>query len=285
MSGGPVVVGILSHRDPPLVRRLVERVLESPGTVALVHHDPRGPLLDLPSDDRVLRVPDPQPCNWGQPGLALGVLRCVTAAADLVPDLSWFLLVSGQDYPVRPMASIEAELRASPHDAYLRWFPVDADPRSDVHPWQAVCRRRYLHRLRLPRTHRAVPAPRRSPFRDGTGLFIGDMWVNLGATAVAHVLEQRARLRPVERYLHRCSIPDEALLPTLLLNDAGHLDVVDERRRYVRWTPGQWHPAFLDVGDLPKMRSSRDFFARKVDSLRTADLLDLLDRETQADRA
>lgn len=278
VSRGPVVVGVLSHRDPPLVRRLVERVLEGDDTVALVHHDPRGPALDLPRDERVLLVPSPQPCDWGRPALALSMLRLVEVAAAAVPDLAWFLLVSGQDYPARPLRETERELHAAPYDASLRHFRVDADAASDVHPWQATTRRRYLHRLRLPGTHRSAPAPRRAPFRPGgPALFVGDMWVNLGAAAVAHLLEQRARRPELERYLLRCPIPDEALLPTLLLNDATALVVAGERRRYVRWTRGDWHPAFLDAADAPAVRSSGDFFARKVDSARTADLLDLLD--------
>ena len=277
MSGGPVVVSVLSHRDPPLVRRLVERVLDGGDTVALVHHDPRGPALDLPADDRVLLVPDPQPCDWGRPALALAMLRLVEIAAQRVPDLSWFLLVSGQDYPARPVGEVVAELRAAPADAYLRSFRVDPDPAGDVHPWQAVCRRRYLHRARLPFTHRSVPAPRRPPFRGGSGLHVGDMWVNLGERAVAHLLEQRRRRRDLERYLLRCAIPDEALLPTLLHSDSAGLDLVHDRKRYIRWTEGDKHPAFLEAAEAPAIRASGDFFARKVDSERTADLLDLLD--------
>lgn len=274
---GPVVVGVLSHRDPPLVRRLVERVLEGERTVALVHHDPRGPALDLPADDRVVVVRDPQPCDWGRPGLALAMLRLVEQAATVAPDLSWFLLVSGQDYPARPLRDVEAELAAGRADAYLRHFRVDPEPGHDVHPWQAVCRRRYLHRLRVPGTHHSVPAPRRSPFRGGTALYVGDMWVNLGADAVAHVLEQRRRLQHVERYLLRCKIPDEALLPTLLLNDAAQLTVSGERKRYIRWTEGDAHPAYLEPAEAEAIRGSGDFFARKVDAVRSAELLDRLD--------
>jgi hypothetical protein len=104
------------------------------------------------------------------------------------------------------------------------------------------------------------------------------MWVNLGAAAVRHVLEQRHRLRPVERYLLRCKIPDEALLPTLLLNDAGHLQVSGERKRYIRWTEGDAHPAYLEAAEAEAVRGSGDFFARKVDTALTGDLLDRLDR-------
>jgi hypothetical protein len=35
-----------------------------------------------------------------------------------------FLLISGQDYPVRPMKLIEAELAASRRDGYVRHFLI-----------------------------------------------------------------------------------------------------------------------------------------------------------------
>jgi hypothetical protein len=103
------------------------------------------------------------------------------------------------------------------------------------------------------------------------------MWVNLGAAAVAHLLEQRPRLPSVERYLLRCKIPDEALLATLLLNGADHLDIVGERKRFLRWTRGHAHPALLEAAEAEAVRTSGDFFARKVDSTRTGELLDRLD--------
>ena len=55
------------------------------------------------------------------------------------------------------------------------------------------------------------------------------------------------------------------------------LDLVHDRKRFIRWTEGDKHPAFLEVADAPAIRASGDFFARKVDSERTAALLDLLD--------
>lgn len=280
MGRGPVVVIVLSHRDPPLVRRLVRRLEQGTNTVAVVHHDPRGPELDLPPSDNVLEIPDAQPGDWGRMGLADAMLRSLAYAWMNVPDLSWALLISGQDYPCRPVHHIEQELAASPRDAFVRHFRVDDDPADDVHPWQAVTRRRYLRRLRLPSSHRSVPFPRRHPFGGkDLGLYVGDMWVNLAAPAVAHILEQRQRLQRVERYLSRCSVPDEALLPTLLLNNGGRLDIIDDRRRYIRWTEGRPHPEFLDHADVDRANAGSDFFARKVDSERTPEVLDLFDEQ------
>jgi hypothetical protein len=274
---GPVIVAVLSHRDPALLHRLVGRILEGDDTIALVHHDPRGEPHGLTPSDRVLLVPDPQPCDWGRINLAQAMLRCLRVGLDAVPDLEWLLLTSGQDYPAQHLRLTEQDLATVEADALLRWFPVPDDPTDDEHPWQARCRQRYLRRMRIPGDHRSVPFPRRHPFRNGTELYIGDMWVNLRASAVRHVLEQRERLRRVESYLARCSVPDEALLPTLLLNDAQHLRILPERRRYIRWVEGRPNPELLTAEDVVAMDGSGDYFARKVDSVRTPEVLDLLD--------
>jgi hypothetical protein len=120
------------------------------------------------------------------------------------------------------------------------------------------------------------------PFRGGslgTGadLFIGDMWCNVSAAAIEHVREQHERLARVVRYLGRCQIPDEALLPTLLLNAAGPLRVCNDRKRFIRWVPGAPHPEVLEESDAADIETGSDFFARKVDLVRSKDLLDRLD--------
>ena len=277
MSPGPVVVAVLSHRDPALLQRLVNRILEGDNTVALVHHDPRGIPHGLTPHDRLVLVPDPQPCDWGRINLAEAMLRCLRAGLDAVPELEWLMLTSGQDYPAQHLRRTEDDVAGQDADAMLRWFPVPGEPASDEHPWQARCRKRYLHRMRIPGDHRSVPFPRRHPFRNGTDLYIGDMWANLRAPAVRHVLEQRERLPRVESYLSRCSVPDEALLPTLLLNNADHLRILGERHRYIRWVEGRPNPELLTPADVVAMEGSGDYFARKVDSERTPEVLDLLD--------
>lgn len=278
---GPVVVAVLSHRDPRLLRRLVHRILEGDDTVALVHHDPRGEPHGLRPSDRLLLVPDARPCDWGRMNLAHAMLRCLRTARDEVPELGWLLLTSGQDYPAQHLRQTEADLARQPADALLRWFPVPEAPAEGEHPWQARCRDRYLHRIRVPGNRRSVPFPRRHPFHDGTALFVGDMWVNLRAPAVHHVLEQRVRMGRVVSYLSRCSVPDEALLPTLLLNDADHLRIAGERRRFIRWVEGRPNPELLTAADVPAIEGSGDYFARKVDSVRTPAVLDLLDERAR----
>ena len=281
-ASGPVVVCVLSHKDPPMVHRLVERLLEGERTAVVLHHDPRGPALGLPQSDRLVTLPRPRPCDWGRLELARVSVDMLSHAREAFPDLSWVLLVSGQDYPCRNMREIEEELLACPHDAFVRWFPVPVSGADDVHPWQARTRERYYRRLRLPFSARHVPFPRRPPLDQDTGLYVGDQWYNLGAAAVEHVLERRQLRQRLESYLRWCSTPDEALLPTLLLNGAGHLDIVNDRRRFIDWGGPHKHPRVLDETDSEAILHSTDFFARKVDLETSGALLDRLDAAARA---
>ena len=103
------------------------------------------------------------------------------------------------------------------------------------------------------------------------------MWANLSRSAVEHLLEQYEEQTRVRRYLSRCSVPDEALLPTLLLHDSQRLRIVAERRRFIRWVEGQPHPEILTEKDADAIRASGDYFARKVDLEHSGRLLDELD--------
>lgn len=274
----PVVVLVMSHTMPEQVARLVGRIREGDDVFVAVHHDPTGPPLALPAGDNVALLPDARPCRWGRLDLPEAVLRSLRWVTAAVPEHGWVLLVSGQDYPLRPMRDIEAELRTSTADAFVMHHRLDAAG-PDQHPWQALARRRYLRRLRLPGTHRSVPFPRvRHPYRDGTSLFGGGVWINLGPAAVRHVLDQPELEQRLRRFLAWSPNPDETMVHTLLLNGSEHLRVVNDHRRYIRWVRGSAHPKTVTVDDLPDLRASDAFFTRKVDARKDSAVLDELDR-------
>jgi hypothetical protein len=273
---GPVVVLVFSHRDPPQVHRLIDRVRDGDDVFVAVHHDPQSEPLTLPSASNVAQVPHARHCPWGQPEITLALWDSLRWVADTVPELAWVLLVSGQDYPAMPMKQLEHELRTTPHDAFIRQFRLDDDPALDVHHWQALARRRYYRRRRLPYSARSFPWPRRHPFVNGRHAYAGDLWYNLGADAVRHVVDNVAWAERLLRFSRGAANADELLVPSLVMNDQNTLDVVNDRRRYVRFTPGAAHPATLGASDVPDILASNAFFARKF-SADAPEVLDLLD--------
>ncbi len=180
------------------------------------------------------------------------------------------------------MCEIERSLENTDADGSLRYLEVPADPSPGEHSWVTRCRRRYLERHRIPGSRRSVRLPRRHPFGDDMNLFVGDTWINLRSTAVRHVLAQVERHPELRRYFEWCGSPDEAYLPTLLLNDADELVLLPHRRRYIEWEPGSPHPRVLDVSSFDVIVDSGDYFVRKVDPTISADLLDRLDAKAAA---
>jgi hypothetical protein len=262
---GTIGVVVLTHRGTEQVARLVSRLQSGCNTVVAIHHDPRSEPLRLRESSSVAFVPDPVPCPWGRTGIIFAIRKGLEWLRANVPDLSWALVISGQDYPIRTMKSIEAELASAPCDAFLRYLRVDGDPRDDVHNWQAKSRQRYLYRRRLPASARSVrlPWPRRNPFGAGFMLYAGGQWVNLSARAVDKVLDSPLN-DSLLRYLHRAPNADEAWAGTVALNGAPDLVVVNDRKRYIRWPGGTAHPAVLGPTDVPALRTSTDLFARKL---------------------
>jgi hypothetical protein len=274
-----VAVVVLSHRRPGQVARLVSRLERGRDVVIAVHHDPHGEPLRLRPSSSVALVPDPVPCPWGRPGVTEAIRKSLAWLQANIPTLSWALVISGQDYPIRTMGSIEAELNSARCDAFIRHFRLDSDPADDVHPWQTTTRRRYLYRRRLPGSARSVqlPWPRPSPFHDGFGLYAGEQWVNLSVRAIQKMLDSPLA-DPLLRYMRRAPLPDEAAVVTLALSGKPELTVVNDRRRYVRWPGGGVrHPALLGPQDLPDMRASSAFFARKLDQAVWPEAYDMLD--------
>src|SRR4051794_7905701 len=110
---------VLSHRNPEQVLRLVGALKEGPAAEVLVRHDPRFSTLDEGDLDRLggRSLHDAVEFEWGGWSQLQMLLACLDKARELDPD--WLLVLSGQDYPLRPMAAIEKELAHSGSDAML----------------------------------------------------------------------------------------------------------------------------------------------------------------------
>lgn len=277
-GSGPLAVLMLTHRGPAQIARLVSRLTGDGNTMVAVHHDPNGEPLTLRPSSSVALVPDPVPCPWGRLSRAVAIRKSLRWLRENLPEMSWVLVISGQDYPIRTMASIRADLAAAGCDAFVRHYRLDGDPHEDVHPWQTVTRQRYLYRRRVPGSARSyrLPWPRPYPFPGGEGLYAGSHWCNLSARAVDKVVDSPLN-EPLLHYLRRSPLPDEAWTATAVVSGKPELTVVNDRRRYIRWPGKSSHPVALTPEDLPQMRASSDFFARKVNLAKWPEACDALD--------
>jgi hypothetical protein len=274
---------ILSYRSPDVLARLVRTLRAgSPHATIAVHPDarrcPRPPLPGAQPVEPAWAV------EWGHGSQLAAVLRCLRWALAR-SDFDWLVLLSGQDYPVRPVAAIEAALAAAGADAFIETLPVE--PLRLRRGRVGEFARRYHYRWgRLParlasaaaRTdplvqvrrlpsgvHAGVPAPLRIP------VFHGSDWFTLSRRAVEAVVSAPPGL---ERRFERTIVPTEAFVQTVLANRR-ELRLAPGNRRYARFDrPSSPRPRVLGLSDLDAALASGADFARKFDDVTVLDAID-----------
>ena len=283
---------VISHRQPEQVLRLIRTLRTgSPSSTVVLHHDDRFVALDSSALDGVERVLPPTPVAWGWTSQLDMLLRCLRHTLERV-EFEWLVVLSGQDYPLRPLADSERELREGAFDAYLETVPVAPPAWSRAETDEFA--RRYFYRYRAVRppgalTRRAVSAARPLlTLRDmpwGTALGVrgrgpgvpvrrGSDWLTLSRRAVEAVVSAPPEL---VRHYRRTLSPTESLPHTVLAADPT-MRLSGDTRRFTAWASGAPNPSVLGIGDLDALRASGNDFARKFDPDVDARVLDALDR-------
>jgi hypothetical protein len=277
---------VLSYVHPELVGRLVSTLRAgSPDAVIAVHHDDRRCAL---GDVDALRIEPPAPIEWGHGSQLAAVLRALRWVRERA-DFDWLVLLSGQDYPIRPVAEIEASLAAAEVDAFIQTAPVAPLrlPRRGVDEFA----RRYRYRWR-PLPERLVATVARAdplvqvrrlpsgayagfPARPPLEPFHGSDWFTLSRRAVDAVLGAPPAV--ADHFLHTI-VPTEAFVHTVLANSG--LRLSGDNRRYAAFAGGAANPCVLGRADLDAVLGSGGDFARKFDDLA---VLDEIDRRVHAE--
>ncbi len=295
-----VAYGILSHTAPAQVLRLVTTLRAGSGDGhVLVHHDPEGPPLDrgaLRRLDGVGVLDDARPVSWGDGSQLRAQLRLIAAALETT-SAGWVVLLSGQDYPARPVRAIEADLADSGLDGYVDGeIVVPRFGRDTTDEWT---RRYFCHWRPAPRLGRAgrravgalrplvfareMPTgpvlglrARRTPFGPALPCRRGQDWLTLSRRAAEALLDAVATQPQLLRHYDRTLQPTESL-PHTVLHARPELRLSGDSHRFLRFAPGSAHPAVLGVGDTAAILASGTDFARKFDAAVDARVLDELD--------
>jgi O-antigen/teichoic acid export membrane protein len=313
-----------THSVPAQVARLVGVIKEgSPGSVVLISHDAAGPPLDIP---RLEALPGVhvfvEPGGYGD----FSHLDRYFAAVDWLDahgvEFDWLENITGQDYPLRPIADIERTLAHSDVDGYLLYAPVFPDrtpsgaDRGAAPQFQlcaardAATRYQYKHR----RFGRPTPAEqrwlrpamalnllqpwvrvslgfaaigmrrRRTVFTDGFVCYGGWFFCTLSAACVRYAREYARDNPGVVAYFRTVLAPEEVFLQTVLVN-SGRFRFEPDAKRYIDLTRSRNnHSKILGVADLDPMLASGAHWARKFDPAHDAEILDMLDRQVRPGR-
>ena len=284
---------ILAYKLPDVLIRLVDRLdVGSPSFIVHVDRKTDDATYQAMTDGLAGRsnvhfLEERVECHWGEFGrvaASIAGLRHFVAhggADDRV------VLLSGQDYPLKPAARIEAFFRERPGISFLEHFAMPD------FGWQVDGGMYFLERGRaatglsaievMHNMYDLIDADRHDPTERrrlprGLKPFHGSSWWAFTYDRAEYVVRFVDEHPEVVRFFDNVVVPDEMFFQTILLNAPLSDDIKSDALHFVDWSPPRTpHPKLLDVGDFHRLVSTNYLFARKFDPGHDAAILDLLD--------
>jgi hypothetical protein len=301
-AAGRIAFLLMVHADPDMAVRLCQRL--APHAV-FVHIDAKA--VDFPLDrlralPNVTVLPERESVYWSSFPMITATLALIRAALATAEDWLRLVTLSGADYPLRPLAELEAHFRAHPDRqdmALLKVRPHTHLAGLSGRHWrmmpllseQAMSRLPLLRALeRNARKWRnRVAKVRGRDFRAETGreVHFGSNWWGLTPAAVRYALDEVDRDPRLQAAFATVWCPEEQFFQTILSASpyaAQCVPVTDRDGETLYEAPlhliyPSGDRAFGNAeSDFVLARDSGKFFARKLTSA-NAPLLERIDRE------
>lgn len=284
MGSRPVTIAvlILAHANPAQLKRLVAH-LEVDFDV-FVHLDRRSDIRvsDFTSFTRTTVIKKVR-ATWGSLGIVRATLELL-ALASIGPGYDRYVLISGQDLPLKTNAEMSAFFSQHPKTDFVDSNPfadAEASRLTRVSRFHFFPRRTFSNRLttvladfsrRLDALLSLVRVRRSMEYR----FRWGSQWMDLTSDTVDQVLRL---IRSDKEFLKRFRFtfcPDEVFFQTAV-ESCGRADLsLENPRRYIDWKTGPEHPRILRTEDLAMVEASDMLFARKCDTSVDPDFVDRL---------
>ena len=270
---------VLAHKGPRQLGRLV-RALEPQASPVLVHVDARTPApvyaaMRAEAGDlaNVSFLPR-HPCRWAGFGVVAGTLEGIAAVVERRLPADHVVLMSGQDYPVKPPEAIRSFLAGHREESFMMWERL---PRASWGPAHGGLDRVERYWLHVAGRHVGLPLRRRIP--GGWAPYGGLAYWCLSRAAVEWVHAQVSARPELVAFFRHVAAPDELFFQTLLLNGPLAGTVRDDPLRWVDFPPGAARPRTFTVADLPALAAlpPNGLWARKFDLEVDAEVLDGVD--------
>lgn len=195
-------------------------------------------------------------------------------------------LLSGQDYPIKPIDTIHQFLAGHLGQSFLSfeaqgpasgWWRGAIGRVEQYHSvyydFKGQYQLQYLANKLLPKRQFPLPYTLYGS-ADGS-------WWTLSADCAAYLV-RFVDEHPAVRWFGRFTWgPDEFIPATILLNSPLKDSIINDNYRYLDWSAGGANPRVLTMADADALLRSPKLFARKFDTTHDASILHFLDQHLQ----
>ena len=274
---------ITFHKNPAQVERLLKALAHEEADFYL-HLDKNVDMKEFAYLAQLPRVRFTRTriaVRWASYRFTEALLECTREILASGQAYDFINLLSGQDYPIKPVKTIHRFFSRHVGCSFFSferegslWWSHSINRVEKYHTTYYNFKGQYrlqnlinqlLPKRRFPLPYTLYGGP------DGS-------WWTMGADCAAYLvafMDAHPELRWFSRFTWGS---DEFLLATILLNSPLKDRIINDNYRYIDWSDGGANPKVLTVDDVPKMAQSHELFARKFDTARDAEVLDLIDR-------
>lgn len=208
----------------------------------------------------------------------VGSVREVLASGE---HYDFINLLSGQDYPIKPIASIHKALSQQVGASFLSvepegspWWQGAIQRVEKYHSVYFEFKGQYqlqrLANMLLPKRHFPLPYTL-------YGSADGSWWTMSAACAsyLVRFIDEHPEICQFGRFTWGS---DEFMIATILMNSPLKETIINDNHRYIDWSAGGANPKVLALADADALARSPKWFARKFDVDYDAKILDYVDR-------
>lgn len=275
-----LAVLIQCHKCPEQINRLFD-VMKSDEVDFYIHVDRKSDIADEIEKRADVHILPPErrvDVMWGGFSQVEATLNLLDEAL-ITGGYDYYFLISGQDFPVRPIRELIEFLENDNGANYVDLFPSlnnglckqnNLDKRNQI-----VYGDRIMGRGKFARIMRRLWVAVTGGYGRTFGIFrrknvlnlkfyFGSQWWCLSKDFVEYATEHLAKTPQYAEFFRKASCPDESFFQTLLMNSS-YSDTRKEYLHFIRWEEGKSSPENLTLSDFDEAIASGKFMARKID--------------------
>ena len=273
---------ILAHSNPGQLQKLVHRLSHS-DTDIYIHLDKKTNISLFSSVKEIPNVFFIQKrikVFWGAYSIVSATLEGFREILASQKKYDYINLLSGQDYPIKPIEHIHSFLAGNPNKAFMEFYDIEkvwteALPRiTEYHLTQF----RFIGKHFLQRIINRVLPKRQLPLAMiGVGR---SQWFTISTGHVEYIVDFLSNNPKIVRFFKFTWGADEFIFQTILFNSPHKQDMVNNNLRYIDWAAGGASPKTLSIEDGKVLLACDKLFARKFSGVPSDPLQELIHKYT-----
>lgn len=234
----------------------------------------------------VVWLPDRVEVSWAGLSVVYATLRLLAAAFAASKKYDYYVLLSGQDYPIKTQSFIADFLASQPYRQHLKALDCRQSPLHLAHIAYYVWMDKWFTGDEfLRQALRKLSRPFRKPVPAGRVPYCGSQWWGLTEDCVEYILKYVQTHPELLRYYRTTWAPDEHVFHTIVFNSPFRSQTAGVIGPEL-WDPAKFsnlhiiHPSLTKIygaDDFEEIKNSEKCFVRKTTSEKSSSLLDMID--------